>query len=69
MTFLAHALDPRSAEWGNSRRPLASAGVFGTYLVTAANEAVFVINGKTRTVNCEIGNVVHPRLLVWVRSP
>lgn len=69
ITGIAHALDPRSAEWGNSRRPLASAGVFGTYLVTAANEAVFVINGKTRTVNCEIGNVVHPRLLVWVRSP
>ncbi|XP_018495062.1 follistatin-related protein 5 [Galendromus occidentalis] len=69
ITGIGRAIDPRSSEWGNSRRPIASAGIFGTYMVTSANEAVFVINGKTRTVNCEIGNVVHPRLLVWVRSP
>lgn len=69
ITGMGRAIDPRSSEWGNTNRPITSAGIFGTYMVTSANEAVFVINGKTRTVNCEIGNVVHPRMLVWVRSP
>ncbi|XP_054711167.1 follistatin-related protein 5-like [Uloborus diversus] len=57
------------AEWGNPRRPLSAAGVFGTYMVTTADEAVFVVNGKTRTVNCEIGSTVHPRILVWAKAP
>lgn len=69
ITGTGRAIDPRGARWGNANRPISSAGVFGTYMVTTASEAVFVLNGKTRTVNCEIGNVVHPRMMVWVRSP
>lgn len=69
ITGIGRAIDPRGAQWGNANRPITSAGIFGTYMVTTANEAVFVLNGKTRTVNCEIGNVVHPRMMVWVRSP
>lgn len=34
-------------------------------MVTPANNALFVINGKSRTVNCEIGGVHHPTELVW----
>lgn len=34
-------------------------------MVTPANNALFVINGKARTVNCEIGGVLHPIAVVW----
>ena len=57
------------AAWGNPKRPIAAAGVFGNYLATTAEGALFVVNGKTRTVNCEIGSIVHPRMMVWVRAP
>ncbi|XP_022249365.1 follistatin-related protein 5-like [Limulus polyphemus] len=68
VTGIGQAMDPEVAEWKNTNRPMTSAGIFGTYMVTTANEAIFVVNGKTRTVNCEIGNIVHPRLMVWVKS-
>lgn len=34
-------------------------------MVTPANTALFVINGKSRTVNCEIGGVLHPIDIIW----
>lgn len=40
-------------------------GLFGQYMVTPASEALFVINGRSRTVNCEIGAVNHPSAVVW----
>ncbi|XP_076348907.1 follistatin-related protein 5-like isoform X2 [Tachypleus tridentatus] len=69
ITGIGRAMEPELAEWKNTNRPMSSAGIFGTYMVTTANEAIFVINGKTRTVNCEIGSIVHPRMMVWVKSP
>ncbi|XP_076327229.1 follistatin-related protein 5-like isoform X1 [Tachypleus tridentatus] len=69
ITGIGQAMDPGVAEWKNTNRPMSSAGIFGTYMVTTANEAIFVLNGKTRTVNCEIGNIVHSRMVVWVKSP
>lgn len=69
ITGIGRSMDPGTAEWGNTNRPISSAGVFGTYLVTTANEAIFVVNGKTRTVNCEIGSTVHPRMVVWAKAP
>lgn len=42
-----------------------SAGLFGQYMVTPANNALFIINGKARTVNCEIGGVLHPTSVIW----
>ncbi|GFV71467.1 follistatin-related protein 5 [Trichonephila clavipes] len=69
ITGIGRPSDPRLAAWGNSNRPIVSAGVFGTYMATTAEDALFVVNGKTRTVNCEIGSIVHPRMMVWVRAP
>lgn len=43
-------------------------GLFGQYMVTPASEALFVINGRSRTVNCEIGAVIHPSAIVWTTS-
>lgn len=66
ITGVGLPLDSNLAEWGAPNRPIASAGVFGTYLISPAKEAVFVINGDSRTVNCEIGGLVHPRHVNWM---
>ncbi|RZF49112.1 hypothetical protein LSTR_LSTR008398 [Laodelphax striatellus] len=66
ITGVGKAMQPSLTQWGNPNRPIAASGVFGHYMVTPANEALFVVNGETRTVNCEIGGLVHPRAVVWV---
>lgn len=66
ITGVGKAMNPSLAQWDSPNRPIVASGVFGHYMVTPANEALFVINGETRTVNCEIGGLVHPRAVVWV---
>jgi hypothetical protein len=66
ITGVGKAMHPTLAQWDAPNRPIAASGVFGHYMVTPANEALFVVNGETRTVNCEIGGLVHPRTVVWV---
>ncbi|KAG8235846.1 hypothetical protein J437_LFUL015639 [Ladona fulva] len=66
ITGVGRAMQPSLAQWDNPNRPIAASGIFGHYMVTPANEALFVVNGETRTVNCEIGGLVHPRTVVWV---
>lgn len=68
ITGVGKPLESHLAEWGASNRPVASSGIFGTYLITPASEAIFVVNGDTRTVNCEIGGLVHPRHVLWINS-
>jgi len=68
ITGVGKPLEAHLSEWGAPNRPVASSGIFGTYLITPASEAVFVINGDTRTVNCEIGGLVHPRHVLWIHS-
>lgn len=66
ITGVGHAMDSKLAEWGNTNRPISSSGVFGHYMVSPAEGAIFVLNGDSRTVNCEIGSLVHPRFSIWV---
>ncbi|KAK7788916.1 hypothetical protein R5R35_007352 [Gryllus longicercus] len=66
ITGVGKAMHPSLAQWDAPNRPIAASGIFGHYMVTPANEALFVVNGETRTVNCEIGGLVHPRTIVWV---
>lgn len=66
ITGVGKAMEPSLAQWGNPNRAIEASGVFGHFMVTPANEALFVVNGESRTVNCEIGGLVHPRAVVWV---
>ncbi|XP_050531611.1 follistatin-related protein 5-like [Daktulosphaira vitifoliae] len=66
ITGVGKAMKQSLAQWGNPNRPIAASGIFGHYMVTPADKALFVVNGETRTVNCEIGGLVHPRLVTWV---
>ncbi|EEB13958.1 conserved hypothetical protein [Pediculus humanus corporis] len=66
ITGVGKAMNYNLAEWDFPNRLIVASGVFGHFMVTPASEALFVINGGTRTVNCEIGGVVHARAVVWV---
>ncbi|XP_076032661.1 follistatin-related protein 5-like isoform X3 [Oratosquilla oratoria] len=66
ITGVGYAMGPKLAEWNNVNRAIEASGLFGHYLVSPADNAIYVLNGETRTVNCEVGAVVHPRLTVWV---
>uniref|UniRef100_T1IVU0 Follistatin-related protein 5 n=1 Tax=Strigamia maritima TaxID=126957 RepID=T1IVU0_STRMM len=68
ITGVGKALPPPLTHWHNVNRPISSSGLFGNYMVTPAIDALFVVNGQTRTVNCEIGSIMHPRLVVWVTA-
>lgn len=66
ITGVGKAMEPTLAQWSNPNRVIEASGIFGHFMVTPANEALFVVNGESRTVNCEIGGLVHPRAIVWV---
>ncbi|XP_074037998.1 follistatin-related protein 5 isoform X2 [Leptinotarsa decemlineata] len=65
ITGVGRAIPVQLTKWGNPNRPISASGLFGQYMVTPASEALFVINGRSRTVNCEIGAVSHPSQVVW----
>ncbi|XP_063920258.1 follistatin-related protein 5-like [Zophobas morio] len=65
ITGVGKAVPMKLTKWNNPNRPISGSGLFGQYMVTPASEALFVINGRSRTVNCEIGAVNHPSAVVW----
>ncbi|XP_058798657.1 follistatin-related protein 5-like isoform X2 [Phymastichus coffea] len=65
ITGVGKAMPLSVAKWGKPNRPIVQSGVFGRYMVSPSSEALFVLNGETRTVNCEIGGLVHPSMIVW----
>ncbi|XP_066246527.1 follistatin-related protein 5-like [Euwallacea similis] len=54
------------SNWDNSARPITTAGRFGGFLASPSNHALFIINGQSRTVNCEISAVAKPSHIVWI---
>ncbi|XP_018322543.1 follistatin-related protein 5 [Agrilus planipennis] len=68
ITGVGKARSSKLSKWGNPNRPIESSGLFGQYMVTPASEALFVINGQSMTVNCEIGAVRHPSSVVWTTT-
>ena len=66
ITGVGHGMPQSLSQWKNTNRAIESAGVFGRYMVSPSENAIFVLNGETETVNCEIGSMVHPRIVVWV---
>ncbi|XP_008555212.1 follistatin-related protein 5 [Microplitis demolitor] len=65
ITGVGKAMPMNLTKWGNPNRAIVQSGIFGRYMVSPSNEALFVLNGETRTVNCEIGGLVHPGQVVW----
>ncbi|XP_003698398.1 follistatin-related protein 5 isoform X4 [Apis florea] len=65
ITGVGKATSPNLTKWGNPNRPIVQSGIFGKYMVSPSNDALFVLNGETRTINCEIGGLQHPGAVVW----
>jgi hypothetical protein len=55
-----------SSPWKSAERPISSQGLFSNFLATPSGDAVFVLNGQSRTVNCQIGGLSKPHLIVWL---
>ncbi|XP_041949375.1 follistatin-related protein 4 isoform X2 [Alosa sapidissima] len=63
---LKDPLPPHSWPWSRANRAVASSGLFGQYLVTPSAESLFVLNGKTSSLHCEVSDVKRGNTLVWV---
>ncbi|KAM6222442.1 follistatin-related protein 4 [Rhynchocyon petersi] len=52
--------------WGGTRRIVRDSGLFGQYLLTPAQESLFVINGRQNALRCEVAGVKRGTTVVWV---
>lgn len=68
ITGVGKPLPASKARFGAPSRPVYSPASFDRYLVSPGYDAVFVINGHARAVNCEVGGMDDPRLAVWAAS-
>lgn len=53
-------------QWKSPQRPISSQGLFSKYIATPSTDAIFVINGQARTVNCQIGGLHGPHSILWL---
>ncbi|XP_051036681.1 follistatin-related protein 4 [Phodopus roborovskii] len=52
--------------WGGPRRILRDSGLFGQYLLTPAQESLFLINGRQNALRCEVSGTKGAATVVWV---
>lgn len=52
--------------WGGPRRVLRDSGLFGQYLLTPAQESLFLINGRQNALRCEVSGIKGASTVVWV---
>uniref|UniRef100_A0A8I3X919 Follistatin like 4 n=1 Tax=Callithrix jacchus TaxID=9483 RepID=A0A8I3X919_CALJA len=52
--------------WGGARRIIRDSGLFGQYLLTPAQESLFLINGRQNTLRCEVSGIKGGTTVVWV---
>ncbi|KAM6150351.1 follistatin-related protein 4 [Erethizon dorsatum] len=52
--------------WGGPRRVLRDSGLFGQYLLTPAQESLFLISARRKALRCEVSGVKQAAAVVWV---
>ncbi|XP_032693538.1 follistatin-related protein 4 isoform X1 [Lontra canadensis] len=52
--------------WGGPRRIVRDSGLFGQYLLTPAQESLFLINGRQNALRCEVAGIRRGTTAVWV---
>ncbi|XP_076792976.1 follistatin-related protein 4 [Arvicanthis niloticus] len=52
--------------WSGPRRVLRDSGLFGQYLLTPAQESLFLVNGRQNTLRCEVSGIKGTATVVWV---
>ncbi|KAG5270240.1 hypothetical protein AALO_G00190350 [Alosa alosa] len=64
--------EPAAAEqwrWGRQNRVMVSSGLFGQYLMSPAQQSLFILDGRLDKLNCEITDVPRGNTVVWVGEP
>ncbi|XP_004697049.1 follistatin-related protein 4 [Echinops telfairi] len=52
--------------WAEPLRVLRDSGLFGQYLLTPAQESLFLINGRQNALQCEVSGIKRGTTVVWV---
>ncbi|XP_030885447.1 follistatin-related protein 4 [Leptonychotes weddellii] len=52
--------------WGGPRRIVRDSGLFGRYLLTPAQESLFLVDGRQKALRCEVAGVKRGTTAVWV---
>ncbi|XP_021557677.1 follistatin-related protein 4 [Neomonachus schauinslandi] len=52
--------------WGGPRRIVRDSGLFGRYLLTPAQESLFLVDGRQKALRCEVAGVRRGTTAVWV---
>ncbi|KAG8439116.1 hypothetical protein GDO86_005361 [Hymenochirus boettgeri] len=52
--------------WSTRNRILKNSGLFGQYIITPANDSLFVINGRQSLLHCEVSGIRKGNTVVWV---
>ncbi|XP_030069214.1 follistatin-related protein 4 isoform X2 [Microcaecilia unicolor] len=69
MGMLKNLKDPIASKdwpWDSQNRIIRDSGLFGQYLITPANESLFVINGRQNTLHCEVSGMRRGNTVVWI---
>ncbi|XP_031424822.1 follistatin-related protein 5 isoform X2 [Clupea harengus] len=64
--------EPTSTEqwrWSKKNRVMVGSGLFGQYLMSPSQEALFILDGRLDKLNCEITDVPQGNTVVWVGEP
>ena len=64
---VGQAMKPDEWKWSGHNRVIVSGGMFGEFLMTPSKDAVVVIDGKRRHVQCEWQDIAHGNVIVWVQ--
>ncbi|XP_008069638.2 follistatin-related protein 4 [Carlito syrichta] len=52
--------------WGAPCRIMRDSGLFGQYLLTLAQDSLFIINGRQNTLRCEVSGIKGGTTVAWV---
>nr|XP_033783339.1 follistatin-related protein 4 isoform X2 [Geotrypetes seraphini] len=69
MGMLKNLKDPIASKdwpWDSQNRIIRDSGLFGQYLITPANESLFIINGRQNTLHCEVSGIKKGNTVVWI---
>ncbi|XP_040832514.1 follistatin-related protein 4 [Ochotona curzoniae] len=52
--------------WAAAQRPVRDSGLFGQYLLTPAQESLFLVNARQNSLRCEVSGIRGGSTVVWV---
>ncbi|XP_053319617.1 follistatin-related protein 4 [Spea bombifrons] len=52
--------------WNKKNRIIKGSGLFGQYMLTPAEDSIFIINGRQSILHCEVSGIKRGNTVVWV---